>query len=267
MWPFSKKLKQPEVNVDQDKLKQSIAAQLVFDPVTKQLKIKPKEDEPAKKEQGVVLECPYCKHQLAKYSERRFKCTHCHDWIYLRDRRLVTKEKIDRLREEDYKRRREEYLMESVAEDMAKLSITNKMIERREKELTKSAGGTPKRIAVLRSLFNEAILKIQDLHEMEHLNYNFAIALNRAGEESFGYSQAAAKASLTALKKDGYKKVSIFTNMMCDACKALDGEVMRISDALKILPIPIKECQNHPYNEDHTFCVCHYAPEYDDDAL
>jgi hypothetical protein len=215
----------------------------------------------------VILECPYCNQQLAKYSEHRFKCPQCHEWIYFRDRRLLTKEENDRLREEEYKRRREEYLMESVAEDMAKLGITEKAIEKREKALAKSSGTVPKKIAVLLSLFNEAIPKILDLHEMEHLYYNFAIALNRNGEESFSYSQAAARTSLAALKKDGYKKVSIFTNLMCDSCKAIDGDVMRISEALKKLPIPIKECQNHPYNDNYTFCVCHYVPEYDEDSF
>jgi len=47
MWPFTKKAKQPETKLNEEELKQKIASQLVFDPVTKQLKIKPTEPEPA----------------------------------------------------------------------------------------------------------------------------------------------------------------------------------------------------------------------------
>jgi len=46
MWPFTKRAKQPETIPNEEELKQKIASQLIFDPVTKQLKIKPTEAEP-----------------------------------------------------------------------------------------------------------------------------------------------------------------------------------------------------------------------------
>jgi len=54
---------------------------------------------------------------------------------------------------------------------------------------------------------------------------------------------------------------------MCEACKQVDGKILSIKEALKTMPIPIKECTNYPYNENRSFCVCSYEPECDDDYM
>jgi len=261
MWPFSKKQKQPEAKTDEEKIKQNIAARLVFDPVTMQLKIKPKEPKPPPE---VKLECPTCKQALVKYSESRFKCPHCRNWIYFRDYRLVTKEEYAVLREEYNRRRQEEWQRESQAEDLTKLGLTEAMYQQREQELSKTTGVAPKRPAVLLSLFNENIMKVRDLNEREERYNRLAIILNRAGEESFHILKAAAKTGLAALKKEGFVNVSIMTNETCEACNKVNGKVLSIEEALRTMPIPIKECANYPYNETRSFCTCWYSSEYDD---
>ena len=227
MWPFSKKKKQPEVK----------------------------------------LECPTCKQTLEKYLKNRFKCPHCRNWIYFWDERLVTKEENTLLRDEYYRRRHEERLQQSLTEDLAKLGLSEKMFQRREQELLRTTGVTPKKAAVILSLINETILKLKDLNEMETRYNSLAIILNRGGEESFHVLKSAAKIKLAALRKEGFKNVSILTCQMCEACKQVDGKILSIKEALKTMPIPIKECTNYPYNENRSFCVCSYEPECDDDYM
>jgi len=242
MWPFGKKAKQPEAKTVEEK---------------------PKPEPPSE----VKLECPICKQTLEKYSKSRFKCPHCRNWIYFRDNRLMTRETYEKLREEYYERRYEESLREIFLEDLAKLGLNEEMFRRREQELLKKTGVTPKKNAVLRSLFNETILKIKDLNEMQERYHNLAIILNREGEETFNILQAAAKTRLAALKKEGFKKVYIVPSQNCEACKQWSGKIMTIEEALKSMPIPIRECKNYPYNENCPFCVCFYDPEYDEEYL
>jgi len=199
--------------------------------------------------------------------KNRFKCPHCRNWIYFWDERLVTKEENGRLKDEYYRKRHEEQLQQTLAEDLAKLGLSEKMFQRREQELLRTTGAIPKKAAVILSLFNETILKLKDLNEMEERYHNLAIILNRGGEESFHILKAAAKTKLAALKKEGFKNVSILTCKMCEACKQVDGKVLPIKEVLKTMPIPIKECTNYPYNENHSFCVCSYEPECDDDYM
>jgi len=271
MWPFGKKAKQPEAKIEEEKLKQSIAAQLVFDPVTKQLKIKPKEPESPTKEPEpppvVKLECPTCKQTLERHSKNRFKCPHCRNWIYFLGDQAVTREDHERLREKYYQARHEERLGQSMVEKIGELGFTDEMFHRREQELLRRTGVPPKQSAVILSLFNETILKLKDLDEMEERYHSLAIVLNGAGEESFHILQGAAKTKLAALKKKGFKNVHIFTCRMCEWCVQVDGKVLPIEEALKTMPIPIKECKNYPYNENHSFCICYYEPEYDDEYM
>ena len=260
MWPFSKKAKQPEVKLDEEKLKQSIAAQLVFDPVTMQLKIKPKEPEETPE---VKLECPTCKGVLEKYSMRRFKCPLCRNWIYFRRNRLLSMAEYDQQKQEEYK----QWQRESLAEDLTKLGLNEAMYQQREQELLETTGVAPTKTSVTMSLFNENIMKVRDLNEREERYDRLAIILNRAGEESFHILKAGAKTKLAALKKEGFTNVSLFTSGECEACKPLNGKILSIEEAARTMPLPIKECKNHPYNETRSFCICSYEPEYDDAYL
>ncbi|MGA2363774.1 MAG: hypothetical protein ABSG73_15135 [Candidatus Aminicenantales bacterium] len=143
MWPFSKKKKQPEVKIDEENPKQPITLQWKFDPVATQLMLKSKESKFPRKEPEATLEvkldCPTCKQVLEKYSKNRFKCPHCRNWIYFLDNRLVTEEDYGRLREGYYRRRYEERLKRSMAEDLAKLGLSEEMLQQREQELARSA--------------------------------------------------------------------------------------------------------------------------------
>ena len=272
MWPFKKKAKQPEPKSGEEKVKQNIELQVTFDPSTKQLKMKPKEPEqPPKKPvqpKEIKWECPTCKQAFPGRATRsRFKCPHCRNWVYFLGDDLMTKVDHGRLAEKYYQDRYEERYRERMGEDLtADLGLTEEMLQRREQELLRSTGVQPKKFTVILSLFNETILKVKDLHEMENRYYSLAIILNKAGEECFHILKALAKTKLAALKKEGYKNVSIITGRMCEGCQKVDGKVLSIEEALKTMPIPIRECENFPYNEKHSFCiVCDYVGEVDDE--
>ncbi|TFG92556.1 MAG: hypothetical protein E4H15_03440 [Syntrophobacterales bacterium] len=263
MWPFTKKEKPPEAKPVEEELKQKIMAQLVFDPVTKQLKIKPKETESQREEPEpapeVKLECPTCKQTLEKFSYRRFKCPKCRNWIYFKGGRLVTKEERDKIQEEYYRKAK--------ADELAEIGITEEMIQQREQELISKTGVKQNRYAVVMSLFNETILKLKSLDEMEEQYIKLAGILNRAGEEMFHILKSAQKTRLAIFRKEGYKNVRIVTHEECEACSKLEGKVLSITEALRRMPLPIKECAAHPWNEDHSFCTCWYSSEEDEEYL
>jgi len=248
MWPFIKKAKKPEAKIVEEKPKPEPHPEVKPEPPLM-----------------VKLECPTCKQSLERHSRNRFKCPHCRNWIYFLGNRPVTREDHERLREKYYQDRHEECLKQSMAEDLAKLGLNEEMIQQREQDFVRKTGVSPKKFTVVLSLFNETILKLKDLNEMEERYHNLAIILNKGGEESFHILKAAAKTKLAALKKEGFKNVYILTSQMCAACKQVDGEVLSIEEALRTMPIPIKECTNYPYNENRSFCICSYNPEYDDE--
>ncbi|MDD8011336.1 MAG: hypothetical protein PHH18_09185 [Acidobacteriota bacterium] len=267
MWPFIKKKQPPETKPIEDGLKEKIASQLIFDPLTKRLKIKPNKLEPlttgVEAETKIILECPTCKEKLVKYSVNRFKCPHCRKWIYYRDHTLFTMEEYHRRREEYFRRRQEEWQRQELKEGLESIGLTEKQFLLREQELAKKAGIAPTKISVTMSLFNEFILKVKDQHEQEQKYRNLAIMLNTSGLNVFHILKAGAKAKLAAYKKDGIKNVYLLTGRMCEVCMKLDGQVMTIAKALENMPIPIQTCKNHPYNDDMPFCICSYEPEYE----
>jgi hypothetical protein len=119
---------------------------VTFDPVTKRLIMKPKEpDQPAKKPEPpkeVKWECPTCKQAFPPRATRsRFKCPHCRNWVYWLGDNLMTMQDHERLQEKYYQDRYQEGLRQSMAEDLAKLGLTDEMFQRREQELLRKTGG------------------------------------------------------------------------------------------------------------------------------
>ena len=261
MWPFTKKEKLPETETVEEEPKQPL--QLKFDPVATQRWLDSKKAEPEKKEPEpapeVKLECPTCKQKLEKFSYRRFKCPQCRNWIYFKSGRLVTKEESEKIREEYYR--------QAKTVELAKIGMTEEMIQQREQELISKTGTTPNKYSVIQSLFNEITRKVKDLSEKEERYLMLAVILNRAGEESFHILRAAQKTRLAIHRKDGFRNVSIIARGECEVCTRLNGKVFSIKDSLRTMPLPIKECTEHPYNEDLSFCSCWYSSEYDDEYM
>lgn len=261
MWPFPKRAKPPETTTVKEEPK--LPLQLRFDPVATQRWLDSKKSESEKTEPEpapeVKLECPTCKQKLEKFSYRRFKCPQCRNWIYFKGGRLVTMAERDSIVEESIRKAR--------ADELAEIGITEEMIQQREQELISKTGVKQNRYAVIMSLFNETILKLKSLDEMEQRYLKLAGILNRAGEEMFNILQCAQRTRLAFFRKEGFKNVSIVTHEECEACQKLEGKVISITEALRTMPLPIKECAAHPWNEDQSFCTCWYSAEWDNEYI
>ena len=261
MWPFSKKAKLVETKSVEEKPSQPL--QLKFDPVATQRWLDSKKAESENKkpipEPELKLECPTCKEVLEKFSYQRSKCPKCRNWIYFKGGRLVTKEERDKIQEEFYQKAK--------ADELAKVGMTEEMIQKREQELVSKTGVKQNRYSVIMSLFNETLLKLKSLDEMEQRYIKLAGILNRAGEGMFHILQCAQKTRLAIYRREGYKNVRIVTHEECEACSKLEGKVLSITEALKTMPLPIKECRAFPWNEEHSFCSCWYSSEDDDEYI
>ncbi|OGP59386.1 MAG: hypothetical protein A2V67_12625 [Deltaproteobacteria bacterium RBG_13_61_14] len=270
MWPFTKKPKQPEPKIEEEKPLLEFEVKVTVDPETVAPPMEPKEPdqpemkpEPLKKTQW---KCPTCKQAFPGRATRsRFKCPHCRNWVYFLGDNLVTMEDHGRLAEKYYQDRYRGRLRETMKEELAKMGLTEEKLKRRENELLAKMGVQPQKIFVILSVFNETILKVKNLNEKCERYLSLADILRKGGEDTFHILQIAVKAKLAALRKDGFINVSIIASGMCERCKKVDGKVLSIEQALKTMPIPIRECQNRGEDENYGYCICEYYPEHDDE--
>jgi hypothetical protein len=255
MWPFGKKVKQPEARIEKEKLRQDI----------KGFESPAKKPEPPKE---INWECPICIKAIPERTTRsRFKCPHCRNWVYFLGDNLVTMEDHERLAEKYYQDRHSERLRETMTEELAKIGLTKERLKWREQELLAKMGVQPQKISVILSLFSETILKVKGLYEKWDRYISLADILHKGGEDSFPVLQVAAKTKLAALKKEGYRNVSIIAGGTCPACEKLDGKVISIDQALKTMPIPIRTCKNRSKDEKYAFCNCQYLGKVDDEYM
>jgi len=103
-----------------------------------------------------------------------------------------------------------------------------------------------------------------DLHKKSMDHYEKAINLSKKGKDPFKQLWLASKIRLLRYKKsEVVKKVSILSGDGCVSCKKQNGKIYSISEALKKMPIPNKNCSYHlhPKNKKYSFCRCIYLPE------
>jgi len=276
MWPFKKKTDtseptKPESN--QEEFKPNVSKGIIFsiEATKRMLEKKASEvqkevapDDPKPITPGEKLECPSCNQIIEKYSKRG-KCPLCKNWVHYFNGQLYTPEESRRVKDEFYNSRFRKRVMD---EALANLGITEEMMQDREKKMVGSSGMQTSRASVFNSLFNESILKVKDLREMELRQEDGIHVLNQMGADSFALQKARAMTQLARLKKDKFKKVRIYAHGTCDACAALSGKVMTIEEAKKTLPVPIRdECQNRREGEKYAMCFCSYEGEMDDEFL
>jgi len=201
--------------------------------------------------------CPYCRKVLDRKPQRKTKCPFCNNDIYVRPKQklfsstLLTKEDalaVDRLK----------YLENFGFKG-------NDFINKR-RELSKKFGKEAKSTDVIWGLFNELILKTEDLHSLKMIYYEMALFLNKEGKDCFTVLQQSAKMELMKFKQEGFiKKVRILTagEDSCEACQRLGNKVITIEEALEKIPIPCKDCTRKLYDEKRGFCRCCYVAEID----
>jgi hypothetical protein len=209
-----------------------------------------------------LASCPYCKHKLETLPKRKKKCPHCGEQIYVRSKRILFNRPL--LTEP-----------ESIAYDAFKqinyqYGITKEMYFVKEKELTKKFGETPQAGDVIWGIYNDLILmKSKNYQNLSSIYFSMAMHLAKEKKPYFKQLQLSQKTSLLYYKKTGCKKVEILGGN-CEECRKNDEKVWDVDEALKLMPIPVKECTHSLTGNDKGWCRCgyiahlsydHYRPE------
>jgi hypothetical protein len=88
---------------------------------------------------------------------------------------------------------------------------------------------------------------------------NFELAMNahKKGKDPFPLLKKHALKQLHDYQNMGVKKVQIYGagNTSCQKCRALNGKILTIPEALETMPIPVSNCDN-----DYGYCRCIYLP-------
>lgn len=202
--------------------------------------------------------CPHCGGVLEKKPQRKKKCPLCKNYIYVRtssstsDKVLVTEEEAKKI---DWLKNLENY------------GISEKDFNDQKNKLSKQFGCIASNHDVIHSLFNKLVLENTDFHTLEMIYHNHALFLNEEGKDCSKILQQANKMTLLRYKQNesiGLKKVVISScNDSCSSCQRLNGKIYSIEEALKIMPIPCKDCSFILNDENRGFCRCIYGPVLD----
>lgn len=200
--------------------------------------------------------CPYCKKVLDRKPQRKTKCPFCNNDIYVRSKQNVFPSTL--LNKED-----------AIAVDWLKhledFGINDNDFINKRRALSKKFGTEAKATDVIWSLFQELILKTEDLHSLKMIYYQMALFKNKRGKDCFTELQLSTEMALMKFKQNGFKKVRIRTSGegSCEACHRLANKVFTIEEAFEEMPIPCKECTHKLYDEKRGFCMCYYVAEFD----
>ena len=200
--------------------------------------------------------CPHCGGVLEKKPQRKKKCPLCRNYIYIRtsptnsDKVLVTEEGAKKI---DWLKKLENY------------GITEKHFDDQKNKLSKQFGCVANNRDIIHTLFNKLILKNSDFHTLQMIYYEHALFLNEEGEDCFKILQLANKMDLLRYKqREEVEKVTIISgNDSCSSCQRLNGKIYSIEEALKLMPIPCKDCSFILNDDKRGFCRCTYAPMLD----
>lgn len=188
------------------------------------------------------IECPYCQKTLEKKPSRKIKCPFCKEYIFVRNQKLVTKERA------------------KIIDALKRLEIPEKRFDYYKKSKIKKLGYESNYIDLIKGIFEDQIKEIKDLHYKKMQYYSMAIIMNKNEQESFYYLQKSAKIYLQKLKKEGYTEEVELIGGSCSSCQKLKGKILTIDEALEQMPIPNKNCSHVLYDEKRGFCRCEYYP-------
>lgn len=200
--------------------------------------------------------CPHCGGVLEKKPQRKKKCPLCKNYIYVRtssstsDKVLVTEEEAKKI---DWLKKLENY------------GISEKDFNDQKNKLSKQFGCVASNRDIIHTLFNKLILENSDFHTLQMIYYEHALFLNEEGEDCFKILQQANKMNLLRYKQsEKVEKVTIISgNDSCSSCQRLNGKIYSIEEALKLMPIPCKDCSFILNDDKRGFCRCIYAPMLD----
>lgn len=180
--------------------------------------------------------CPYCKHTLSPIPKRKTKCLYCGNTIYVRTLAFKRKQKY-LITEEEYNK-----------------------IEMQRKEQDRIA-----RDKKWQQLNADALkaMKKDDLQELSQVYLEQALILYNEGKDFFSILKCSREENLKYMLSMGVEKVQILAAKdSCANCKALNGKVFSIADAIKNSYLPCEKC-THGIKSEKGFCRCIYLPYFE----
>ncbi len=217
--------------------------------------------------------CPYCGTVFDSVPTRKRKCPSCGKAVLVKsrfpDRRkvLVTEEQAQSIAHEwaDY------HQDNKLARRLQTYGVTDSEKRQVEIELTERFGQAPSRADLAwgaANLKTEQAMRKHDLEALSHLYWFMSRQLFEEGRDYFAVAQDSERCYLQYLRNMGFAKVKVIganDDFVCPACAAVQGKVFTIQQALKTMPIPVKECTSGA-DGDHKktgrrsgLCRCSYV--------
>ncbi len=191
--------------------------------------------------------CPYCKRVLAKAPGRKAKCPMCARDIYVRSRQTIFP--VSLLTEQ-----------EALSADfVSDLGLSRSDFSRMSIFLKQRAGCEPAPAQVAWEL---AKCQAQRSSAPWIIYYQMGLFMCRLRQDHRPALEKAAQAFLLDLQQQpsGPYRVEISDagDDSCPACRAQSGRVLSVEEALRLMPIPCKDCTTEFYDGGPGFCRCLY---------
>ena len=207
--------------------------------------------------QGPAI-CPYCGESFPSYPKRKRKCPSCGEMVIVKRSSssghsiLMTEKK-------------------ALAGDSAwnassfvrrwtrRLEITEEDVRSQQAKLARGC------------TLRDALWHIMDQRNYQMLAsgegsmfFMMALFLHEEGKDSLKVMREKARTDLREIRSQSprYNRVKVCGGA-CDACRALEGKLLTIEQALETLPVPCPECTNDVNASGRGWCRCWYSPHFD----
>jgi predicted RNA-binding Zn-ribbon protein involved in translation (DUF1610 family) len=217
--------------------------------------------------------CPYCGYDLPKFPARKLKCPSCKKYILVRTRPsdrvriLIREDQVDEIE----KQWQEHHADKDFKDRLSNFpGYTERKYSQAKENLTKKFGFAPKEGDVLwglsMSLLVEA-MKSNDWQAMASIYFHQGLFLHYEGKDSYQVLYQKAKCDLMNYSKNEFvTKVQILGcgEQSCAACREVSNRILTIKEALREMPIPVKDCSHALESRaKYGWCRCSYLPVID----
>lgn len=215
-------------------------------------------------EQSLAV-CPYCGAALKKLPLRKTKCPSCNNFMYVRTL-LTTREQVvvTEARAKEIEAEWETYhSQQKWLQTLEYYGIKQNDFEQEKVQLSKNFGKEASYRDAIWGLFNKlTVANSRDFQKLQALHHDMALFLDEEGRDFRSHLEEAAKYDLLYCRQHGIKKVRIDSfSDSCDACRKQTNKVYTVEEALRIMPVPCKECSSTFYSDHKGFCRCRYYYE------
>ena len=140
--------------------------------------------------------------------------------------------------------------------DIKTYGVTEADYEEKRATLTDMLGRWPNHIEVITALYDDLLKRAGSDRQRGSLNNSLAVEYQVAGLDPFPFKQESKRCELKA-------KIGKYVRILggrCDGCKAQDGRILTVQEALSEMPLPCPRCTfGVTETEPYPWCVCLYV--------